>query len=576
MTRNAQTVAENVKRRRSSPAAPTSRRSQGGGAHGRAHSKIVKKVEEHVAKKEGVDKQKDDIKRQVSEKEGDIAVQQRERENERKMIDDLVRERDILNKNLVKAGNATGVTVDLTKINENTQRNLQMEIAAFRTSAADLAAQIKKLTVERERYGAEATEAADRYAQALDAVKEREIAVLQLQKKIAEGESKLKQQQNLYEAVRSDRNLYAKNLIESQDEIAEMKRRFKVMTRQIEQLKEEIQAKDTSLVREHFEHQRVAMEREGLKEQLATIMKKEEDMGAEEASFKAEVSKLNQIISEAEAERLKQHKEYEIVVNERDILGTQLIRRKDELSRLYEKIKLQQCTLSQGEAAYNDRLADHSALVKDCQLLKTELLALRSAVTNLDGLRQETFALQRDLLHERTKVRALSEELDNPMNVHRWRKLEGSDPNTYAMIKRAHGLQKALIRKTEEVAAKDALIQQKEKLYVELRAILARQPGPEVAEQLNLYQANLAEKQKQMKAMSAELVLHRQQVSDLRAEQEALIGKLGACKKRYFSMRMKQRTQAAAGGGYGGYGGMGFGGGDGFGGGEGGYAGRTT
>ena len=81
--------------------------------------------------------------------------------------------------------------------------------------------------------------------------------MLQLQKKIAEGEARLKQQQNLYEAVRSDRNLYAKNLIESQDEIAEMKRKFKVMTRQIEQLKEEIQAKDQALVKEHFEHMKV-------------------------------------------------------------------------------------------------------------------------------------------------------------------------------------------------------------------------------------------------------------------------------------------------------------------------------
>ena len=50
--------------------------------------------------------------------------------------------------------------------------------------------------------------------------------------------------QNLYEAVRSDRNLYSKSLIESQDEIAEMKRKFKIMNHQIEQLKEEIQAKD--------------------------------------------------------------------------------------------------------------------------------------------------------------------------------------------------------------------------------------------------------------------------------------------------------------------------------------------
>jgi peptidoglycan hydrolase CwlO-like protein len=38
--------------------------------------------------------------------------------------------------------------------------------------------------------------------------------------------------------------LYSKNLIESQDEIAEMKRKFKIMNHQIEQLKEEIQQKD--------------------------------------------------------------------------------------------------------------------------------------------------------------------------------------------------------------------------------------------------------------------------------------------------------------------------------------------
>ena len=36
------------------------------------------------------------------------------------------------------------------------------------------------------------------------------------------------------------------------------------------------------------------------------------------------------------------------------------------------------------------------------------------------------------------------------------------------------------------MAAKDTLIQQKEKLYVELKSILARQPGPEVAKQLQI------------------------------------------------------------------------------------------
>lgn len=74
------------------------------------------------------------------------------------------------------------------------------------------------------------------------------------------------------------------------------------------------------------------------------------------------------------------------------------------------------------------------------------------------------------------------------MQLIRWRKLEGSDPSAYEMIQKVQTLQKRLIAKTEEVVEADLLIQEKEKLYVELKNILARQPGPEVAEQLSIYQ----------------------------------------------------------------------------------------
>ena len=78
-----------------------------------------------------------------------------------------------------------------------------------------------------------------------------------------------------------------------------------------------------------------------------------------------------------------------------------------------------------------------------------------------------------------------------PINVHRWRKLEGSDPERWADVKRIAELQKEVIEKTTRVAESDVLIQEKEKLYVELKNVLARQPGPEVAEQLAVYQDNL-------------------------------------------------------------------------------------
>lgn len=46
------------------------------------------------------------------------------------------------------------------------------------------------------------------------------------------------------------------------------------------------------------------------------------------------------------------------MVGERDILSTQLIRRKAEAELLYEKIKINHSTLAKGEAQYQEKLGD--------------------------------------------------------------------------------------------------------------------------------------------------------------------------------------------------------------------------
>ena len=107
--------------------------------------------------------------------------------------------------------------------------------------------------------------------------------------------------------------------------------------------------------------------------------------------------------------------------------------------------------------------------------LEVELGASKRQCTNMDDLRNTAIKLERELLQERSKVTALSEELERPLNVHRWRKLEGSDPARFELIKRIHSLQKQLIAKAEHVVQKDLVIQEKEKLYIELKNILARQ-----------------------------------------------------------------------------------------------------
>ena len=379
---------------------------------------------------------------------------------------------------------------------------------------------IEQLVQERERHEQEVEVANSQHYTAIEELKLQEVQVSDLQKKIIDGGSRLKQQQNLYEAVRSDRNLYSKNLIESQEEIAEMKRRFKVMNHQIEQLKDEITSKDHALVKEHFNHHNVDKDRDQLKNELTKIRK--QILSSEQIinNQKVEVQKLSQIIQEADEERGRQRKECNAVMSERDILGNQLIKRNEELTKLYEKVKVQRSILHHGELQYQDRVAEINHLNKSLNGLKKENAASVQESGNQLELKQACLALEKDLLQERTKIRALSEELDRPLNVHRWRHLESSDPSRFEMIRKIQSLQKRLIKKTEEVMGKDNLIQEKEKLYVELKNILGRQPGPEVQEQIILYKNNLKEKSAQMKAMDIELDMYKQQVDSFRNDLE--------------------------------------------------------
>ena len=506
----------------------------------RVREATLQKLRAVEKQKTEVEHSRDSLKSEITQLEREMEVVRKNLEVEKKKEDELLRERDILNKLRTRAEDATQRQMDLVKINDNAKKNLEQEITGFKLEAQRQSKQIYSLEKEREKYGAEASEATAKYMSALEEVKLREMAIIDLQKKIAEGENRLKQQQNLYEAVRSDRNLYSKNLIEAQDEIAEMKRKFKICNHQIEQLKEEISAKDLALVRVHFDHMKVEKEKESLRFEL---QKAKSQVGEAESTISgqgSEIEKLNHIINEADAERLRQRKEYDIVINERDILGTQLIRRNDELALLYEKIKIQQSSLNKGQIQYRDRLNEIRVLNIKLADLRRELSILKNSVSNIDVLKREVHHLGRELLQERTKVKALSEELENPLNVHRWRKLEGSDPSTYELISKVHSLQKRLISKTEEVVEKDLLIQEKEKLYVELKNILARQPGPEVAEQLMVYQQTLREKTSQLKSMASELNTYQATVNEYKYEMERINRELADIKRRYYEKKRKE------------------------------------
>merc|ERR1719265_1984490 len=467
----------------------------------------------------------------------------RDADSDKKKIEDLLRERDILNKNVIKADERTKKQIDLVKRQETQALNLSKDIARWKQDAQEFKKRIFELEKQREKYGIELSQANSKYFNALEELKRRDERLTELKKQIADVRAKLNQQKNLYDAVCTDRNLYSKNLIESNEEITEMKRKFKIMYHQIEQLKEEIKDKDSALIKEHFEHHKVQKANEDIKEKLGNAQKRMRNLTNIVETQRTEIKKLEATIQEAEQEKQSQQKEYEGVISERDILGTQLIRRNEELALLYEKIKIQQSTLQKGEIQFKERVDEIASFKNNIRKLNRELHVARNQVVNIEALKKEIHHLHKELLQEQSKCKALQEELENPMNVHRWRKLEGSDPATYEMLQKVTTLQSRLIHKSEEVMAKDALMVDKEKAYLTLKSILARQPGPEVREQLEMYEENLKEKTKQMRTMSQELKHYHGQVADLKDEIERYNKELAGMKQHFFVQRRQKQAQ---------------------------------
>merc|ERR1719253_2216768 len=308
--------------------------------------------------------------------------------------------------------------------------NLQKDIARWKTDAQDFKKKIYELEKTREKYGIELSQANATYFAALEELKSRDVRLTDLKKQIADVQAKRNQQKNLYDAVCMDRNLHSKNLVESTEQIDDMRRKFKIMFHQTTALKEEIREKDNRVVRGHFKHKKVQQLNEKLKDSKEKAQRRMKNLMNIVETQRTEIKKLESTIQEAEQERQAQQKELEGVIGERDILGAQLIRRNEELALLYEKIKIQQSTLQKGEIQYNERVKEVERLRGEIRKTKSDVALARQQVTNVDSLKREVHHLGKTLLREEAKLKALQEEMSNPMNVHRWRELEGSDPQT--------------------------------------------------------------------------------------------------------------------------------------------------
>lgn len=199
--------------------------------------------------------------------------------------------------------------------------------------------------------------------------------------------------------------------MEVSEEINQLRQNFKTNVNAINATKEEITIKDNQKQAEDDNEANLQKENQRLEGQIKAINQQIQSSDDMIKTLDNDTSRLKYVISEAEQEKLKQKKDYEMVIAERDILGTQLIKRDDELSQLYEKIKIQKSTLKKGDKYYQEKIDDITRLVDKIKRTKRDLIDAETETECIPDLKREIYLLQKELLEAQQKAKILSDEL---------------------------------------------------------------------------------------------------------------------------------------------------------------------
>lgn len=164
-----------------------------------------------------------------------------------------------------------------------------------------------------------------------------------------------------------------------------------------------------------------------------------------------------------------------------------------------------------------------SRLKRDIKDLQRQNLILQRQCDQTPKMEANVRTLQKDLILEETRVRALSEELENPDNPHRWRHLIRDDPpaektspfdNSVLALDKIKEHQQRLIEKSEELVNRKQMIKNLKEAIKKAQEDLSKLPNPVQLQNVKNLQLKVREKDRLLKSYAAELTSHNMKIAD--------------------------------------------------------------
>lgn len=419
-------------------------------------------------------------------------------------------------------------------------KKLENQIQGSRNTARFIAKHIELVNAQEQKYSQEAEAQHAKFNQAIQEIKVKNYLIGDFQQRNKNLAKKLKQQQSLYQAVRSERDVYLKSLIDFRVENSELRQAFDSLKHKIVQLKEESKFKTSEILSLGKQQHVVIEDKDEIEQKRKQLQERINALEKQIHSYQQETSNLKILIAEGNIERKKRQNLQDCIVSERDLLSVQLFKRQKELSKVTDQIKSITTFMNIDEKNLQVSKENLEKAKVEFEEYENTLTNLKESVKAYFPIKMEVIALRREILRAMALNTAYERKLDVPVNVHRWRKLEATDPEKYEKILKIHHLQKLLISKSDELALSEKTIDNLEKEFFEQKNISARREKLQNTANKTDIAAIVKEKSMAIKQMVKSLEETNEGVRIKKLEIEMIDKKIDNLKKEYISQRFNE------------------------------------
>ena len=487
----------------------------------------------YIKKRQAADKTKNivpQLETKLQEHEDVFLTFGEEHTERQKGIDNIKQEVDLGILHLVKRENVEKEMRDeVDELVEEVDEN-EAEIDRWHAEERKFSKIISIMKAQSEVKKRKATHIAQNKADVVDQIKLKKLFVMDLGKTCNETNKRIKEIGALYETVENERNEYRAMIHASDKALKDLKIRIETMQNEMEKLRTDSKEKIAILAKECDAHENSQSNRAILRAERNNTRMLYRGKRDEVERQSVQIDKLNSSVSSLQRDRVRLKTRNESMSHTKKVMADQLEGRKKELLLLYQRANFYENALKHGETTIQRRKEDIRMLELQSAEIQRHTETIKRNLPNTQVHSERIKRLEKDLNTERSKTQQLSEHLEDPNNLDRWRELgvlgtqndldEDSVLDEEHLLARTTVLEHRLSNNREILMKKEMLLEEVTGLANDLckRAAYERNGAQPLVRKLNECRSKVQNITRSMMALVSELSMY--QATALKLEEE--------------------------------------------------------